>query len=200
MRPLIPLFIDQPVPVVGDQSIDPNSPFITGSGVELGDISFDAALGKTWSNGIVMVGGIVVTLPTATSESVGLDQYLLGPELLIAKVGRRGALGLLLTHQWAIAGEDSFDTSITGGQYFYTLNLKNGWQFQGSPTFSYNHEAPDGQEWTLPIAAGLTKTTILNGTPWKFGVQYWHYVKQPDALGPDFQVRFTVAPVVPLPW
>ena len=60
-----------------------------------------------------MVGGIVVTLPTATSESVGLDQYLLGPELLIAKVGRRGALGLLLTHQWAIAGEDSFDTSIT---------------------------------------------------------------------------------------
>lgn len=35
----------------------------------------------------------------------------------MAKVGARGAVGLLVTHQWGVAGEDSFDTSITGGQY-----------------------------------------------------------------------------------
>ena len=200
LRPLIPLMYNQPVPVVGDQSIGPQSPIIQSSGLELGDISFDAAIGKSYSNGMILVGGVVATLPTATSDQVGLDQYLLGPELLVAKVGSWGALGLLLTHQWDIAGEDSFDTSITGGQYFYTINLKNAWQIQGSPAFSYNHEAEDGQEWTLPLAVGLTKTTILNGKPWKFGVQYWHYVKKPDALGPDFQIRFTVTPVVPLPW
>lgn len=200
LRPLIPLMYDQPVPVVGDQSIGPQSPFITGSGLELGDISFDAAIGKSFSNGMILVGGVVATLPTATSDKVGLDQYLFGPEVLVAKVASWGALGLLLTHQWDVAGEDSFDTSVTGGQYFYTINLKNAWQIQGSPAFSYNHEAEDGQEWTLPFAIGLTKTTILNGKPWKFGVQYWHYLKQPDALGPDFQIRFTVTPVVPLPW
>ena len=200
LRPLIPVMYDQPVPVVGDQSIGPQTPFVTGSGLELGDISFDAAIGKSYSNGMILVGGMVATLPTATSDLVGLDQYLLGPEVLVAKVGAWGALGLLLTHQWDIAGEDSFDTSITGGQYFYTINLKNAWQIQGSPAFSYNHEAEDGQQWTLPMAVGLTKTTILNGKPWKFGVQYWHYLKKPDALGPDFQIRFTVTPVVPLPW
>ena len=38
---------------------------------------------------------------------------------------RGQALRLLL---WDIAGDDDFDTSITGGQYSYAFNLKNGWQ------------------------------------------------------------------------
>jgi hypothetical protein len=37
-------------------------------------------------------------------------------------------------------------------------------------------------------------------TPVKFGIQYWYYLKQAEDLGPDYQVRFTVTPVVPLPW
>ncbi len=200
LRPLIPVFLDQPVPVVGDQAIPRGNPVITGSGTELGDIGFDAAIGKTFSGGLIAVGGIVATLPTATSDAVGLDQYLLGPEVLVAKITPKFTLGLLLTHQWDIAGEDSFDTSITGGQYFYTVNLKDGWQIQGTPTFSYNHEAADGQELTFPLAIGVSKTMILGGRPWKFGLQYWHYVESPDALGPEFQVRFQVTPVVPLPW
>ena len=42
--------------------------------------------------------------------------------------------------------------------------------------------------------------TVINGRPWKFGLQYWHYVKSPDVFGPDFQIRFSVSPVVKLPW
>lgn len=37
-------------------------------------------------------------------------------------------------------------------------------------------------------------------TPWMFSLRYWHYVKQADSLGPDFQIRFSLGPVVPLPW
>ena len=50
-------------------------------------------------------------------------------------------MGILLTHQWDVAGEDDFDTSITGGQYFYNFNLGKGRQIAAGPTFSYNHEA-----------------------------------------------------------
>lgn len=200
LRPLIPVFFDQPVPVLGDQSLGPQSPFVKGSGLQLGDISFDAAVGKTLAGGIVLVGGLVATLPTATSKEVGLDQYLLGPEALIAKVTKRYSIGLLITHQWDIAGEDSFDTNVTGGQYFYTINLKDGWQIQGAPPFSYNHEAEKGEAWTLPLAAGVSKTAVIGKTPWKFGLQYWYYLKKPKALGPDFQLRLTISPVVTLPW
>jgi hypothetical protein len=191
LRPAVPIVISQDVPVIGG---------FDSKGVELGDISFDAAVGKSLPGGYVVVGGVVGTLPTATDDALGLDQWLLGPEAALAKIYEWGVLGLLVSHQWDVAGEDSFSTSITGGQYFYTFNLGNGWQISSSPTFSYNHKAPSGQGWTFPVGFGVSKTTIMNGRPWKFGLQYWQYVEQADAFGPDWQVRFTVTPVVSLPW
>ena len=194
------LFFRPAIPVILDQDVPNSQGGFTSKGVDLGDISFDAALGKSFPNGIVLVGGLVATLPTATDDSLGLDQWLLGPEAAFALLRRWGVLGILLTHQWDVAGEDDYDTSITGGQYFYAINLSDGWQINGSPTFSYNHEADSDNAWTLPLAVGMSKTSIINGRPWKFSLQYWHYVKSPDLFGPDFQIRFSVSPVVKLPW
>jgi hypothetical protein len=131
---------------------------------------------------------------------LGLDQYLLGPELLVGKKTSWGFVGGLLTHQWDVAGEDGFDTSITGGQYFYTVDLKDGWQIQATPTFSYNHEASSGNRLSFPLAIGVSKLVLLGGTPWKFSLQYWEYVESPDDFGPERQIRFQLGPVVPLPW
>jgi hypothetical protein len=192
VRPAIPVIFAQDVP-------DPRGGF-SSEGVDLGDISFDASLAKSLPGGLVVVGGVTGTLPTATEDSLGLDQWLLGPEAAVALVRPWGVVGVLVTHQWDVAGEDDYDTSITGGQYFYAFNLGEGWQINGSPTFTYNHEASGGNKWTLPLAVGASKTTIIAGRPWKFGVQYWHYVESPDAFGPDYQLRFTVSPVVKLPW
>jgi len=192
VRPQIPVIFDQPV-LVGGQNFD-------SKGTELGDISFDAAIGKSMANGVVLIGGVVGTLPTATDDALGLDQYLLGPEIAISRVFDWGVAGILVTHQWDVAGEDSFDTSITGGQYFFTYNLKDGWQISMSPTYSYNHNAASGDKLTLPVGIGLSRTMVLGGKPWKFAAQYWKYVETPDSFGPDWQIRFTVTPVVPLPW
>jgi hypothetical protein len=192
VRPAIPIIFNQDVP-------DPNGGFQS-EGVDLGDISFDASYGKSLKNGVVVIGGLVGTLPTATNDSLGRDQWLLGPEAAIALVRPWGAIGVLVTHQWDVAGEDSFDTSITGGQYFYSYNLSAGRQIAAGPAFSYNHKAESGNKWTLPLAIGVSQTMILGGRPWKFGLQYWHYVKSPDNFGPEYQLRFQVSPVVKLPW
>ncbi len=192
VRPAIPLIISQDVPNV-------NGGFDS-KGVDLGDISFDAAVAKSFPNGMVLLGGLAGTLPTATNDALGLDQWLLGPEFVVAKVQKWGVLGVLISHQWDIAGEDDFSTSITGGQYFYSINLRDGWQLIGAPTFSYNHKADSDNAWTFPLAVGVSKTTVIRGRPWKFGLQYWHYLESPDVFGPDYQIRFTVSPVVKLPW
>ncbi len=184
VRPAIPIILDQDVPNLSGE--------FDSKGTDLGDISIDAALTKSMPNGIVLVGGLVGTLPTATDDDLGLDQWLLGPEAAIAVVRKWGVAGVLLTHQWDVAGEDDFNTSITGGQYFYTYNLGGGWQINGSPTFSYNHKADSDNKFAFPLAAGFSKTTIIAGRPWKFGMQYWHYVASPDLLGPDNPIRFTV--------
>ena len=199
VRPLIPVFLDQPVPVSTGQP-GPGQSAFESIGVELGDIGFDASFGKTFPSGMVLFGGVVGTLPTASDDRLGLDQYLLGPEFVIGKGGPWGFAGLLLTHQWDVGGEDAYDTSITGGQYFFTYNLRNAWQIQMTPTFSYNHNAPDGDELTFPLGIGVSKTVVWGGKPWKLNLQYWKYIEKPDDFGPDFQIRFTATPVIPLPW
>ena len=194
------LFIRPAIPVIFSQDVPQQGGGFSSEGVDLGDIGFDFSLGKTLPGGIVLLAGLAGTLPTATNDALGLDQWLLGPEAALAKVGSWGVAGVLVSHQWDIAGEDDFDTSITGGQYFYAFNLKDGWQINGSPTFSYNHEANSGNKWTFPLGIGVSKTSIFGGRPWKFGVQYWHYIESPDNFGPDYQIRFSVSPVVKLPW
>jgi len=192
IRPAFPLIISQDVPNAGGG--------FDSKGVDLGDITFDLSLARGFPNGMVLLGGLTGTLPTATNDALGRDQWLLGPEFAIAKIQKWGVIGVLVSHQWDIAGEGSFSTSVTAGQYFYSINLGGGWQIAGSPTFSYNHKADSDNDWTLPLAIGVQKTTIIRGRPWKFGVQYWHYLESPDLFGPDWQIRFSVSPVVSLPW
>ncbi|WP_163338509.1 hypothetical protein [Desulfopila sp. IMCC35008] len=191
LRPLIPVILDQPV--LGEEGFD-------SKGVDLGDISFDAAVGKSFSSGWELIGGVVGTLPTATDDDLGLDQWLLGPELFVGRQTSWGFLGALFSHQWDVAGEDNFDTSITGGQYFYTINLPDAWQIQAQPTWSYDHEADSDNALSLPLGVGVAKTVVFGSIPWKFSLQYWYYIVSPDDFGPDYQIRFQVAPVVPLPW
>lgn len=191
VRPLVPVIFSQDVPTAdGFES----------KGVDLGDIGFDVFLAKSFAGGFVAGGGVVGTLPTATDDALGLDQWLLGPEVLVAKVSKWGVLGLLVTHQWDVAGGDGDGTSITGGQYFYAINLKDGWQINGAPVYSYNHKASSGNAWSFPIAVGVAKTTMIGGRPWKFNLQYWHYVVAPDTFGPNHQIRIGISPVVALPW
>ncbi len=44
--------------------------------------------------------------------------------------------------------------------------------------------------------ADISKTTKLNGRPWKFAVEVNYYVDQPDAYGPEWMIGLVVTPVV----
>lgn len=190
-RPLVPVFLSQPVPTV--------TGFESRAG--LGDIGFDAGVGKTFASGVIAVGGIVGSLPTATSDALGTDQFLLGPELLVGWLQRWGVIGALVTQSWRVTGGDASEpASITGGQYFYTFHLANAWQISAQPTWSYNHKAGDGNKLAFPVGIGVSKTAIAGTTPWKLSLQYWYYVAAPQQFGPRHQLRFQVAAVVPLPW
>ncbi len=194
-RPAVPIVFYRDVPLIGGG--------FENAGFNLGDITFDSAVGKTLKNGLVLIGGMVGTLPTATDDSLAGNQLRLGPEGMAAYVGKWGAVGALVSHQWDVAtfgDREDYDSSITGGQYFYAFNIKNGWQIAASPVWAYNHEASDGQKWTFPLGIGVHKTSILGGSPWKIFLEYWHYVAQPDAFGPGWQLRLSIGPVVPLPW
>jgi hypothetical protein len=211
VRPQIPLTITQPT--FGANGFEKK-------GVGLGNISADVAIGKTFPSKTVGVIGMFGSFRTASDEALRSPYTLLGPEIAVGQITNWGVVGLLVTHGWSvnkidattagsfsILGDDVFlaseageSASITSGQYFYNISLNNGWQIAGSPTYSYNHNAPEGNKFTLPIGGGAVKVVRFGNLPMKFQLQYWYYVASPDAFGPQHQIRFTLSPVVALPW
>ena len=193
VRPAIPFIASQPIPR-GDG--------FESEGSAIGDIGFDVAVGKGFTNGWLAIGGMIGSLPTATNDDLGLNRTLLGPEFLLAKIAKRWVFGILVNQSWNVTHRDdpAFDTSITGGQYFIILKLKNGWQVKTTPLYSYNRNATSGNKWSFPVGGGVSKTSILGTMPWKFEAQYWYSAVAPDAFGSRHQIRVSVSPVVPLPW
>ena len=210
VRPNIPLYFTQPT--YGANGFE-------NQGFNLGNISADIAVGKTFPSKTIGIIGAFGSFRTATNDALKSDYTLLGPELMVAQIFKWGVAGIMVNHAWSVnsldADPESFtiladdnwataaggeSASITAGQYFYVVNLKNGWQIQGAPTYSYNHKAEKGNRLTLPIGTGATKVMVFGKMPIKFNLQYWYYVAAPDAFGPQHQIRFTVSPVVALPW
>jgi hypothetical protein len=193
VRPNIPLYFTQPTYGVNG---------FENQGFGLGNISADIAVGKTFPSKTIGVLGVFGSFRTASNEALRSPYTLLGPEIAVAQIFNWGVVGLLVTQGWSVnslePGVES--ASITSGQYFYTVNLTNGWQITGSPTYSYNHKAAKGNKLTLPVGGGVNKVMVFGKMPIKFNLQYWYYVASPDAFGPQHQIRFTISPVVPLPW
>ncbi len=192
IRPAIPLILRQDIPDPdGDRGFDSKE-------VNLGDIGFDALVGKSFENSMTLLGGLVGTLPTGTG-GLSQDNWMLGPSVALATVRNWGVVGVLISHQWDIAG-DGDSTSTTGGQYFYVIHLGGGWQISASPRYSYNHNADSDNALAFPVATGIAKTSIVGGRPWRFSLQYSYYAASPDLFGPRHQIRFQAGPVVALPW
>ena len=190
-RPAIPVFFDEPVP-------EPDGDF-SSEGVDLGDIGFDLLYGRTESSGLLWGFGAVGTLPTSTSDVLGKDLWAAGPEALLGKIGKWGALIGVLSHQWDFAGSGKGDVDVTTFNYVYAFQLGGGWQFASAPAITYDHSKSD-DKLTLPLGVGLARTVFLGGRPWKFQVQYWNYVERADPFAPEHQIRLSANPVVSAPW
>ena len=205
-RPAVPVLFDQPVFEAGEGEFDDLN-------INLGDITFDLVYAgteitdKATKSGFLWGAGVAGTVPTATNNALGGDQWRFGPEVFGGIIRSWGIVGALVSNQWNLGGGDgdpgSNDQaySATTAQYFYAYGLGNGWQIAASPIITYNWKAEDNdQALALPVGAGLAKTMTLGGNNWKFQGQVQYYVEQPDAFGPEWLFKFTVTPVVNNPF
>jgi hypothetical protein len=192
LRPALPIIFDQPVFDADKGGFDKES--------GLGDISFDFVYGKTHPSGWVTLGGLFGVLPTASDDALGKDQWMLGPELVVAKINEWGVLGVLVFHSSDVAGEDDYNTNLTSIQYIYNFNLGGGYQFTSSPTITYDWEADSDQAWTVPLGVGLAKTTIRGKMPIKMQLQAFYNIEEPDAFAQDWGMKVSISPVVPNPF
>lgn len=189
VRPAIPIVFDQPVPAVGSGGLD-------WKGVTaMGDIGFDLAYGRTYKTGWLWAAGLVGTLPTATDSDVAGKQWRFGPEAVLAHMDKWGLLGIFPSHQFDVAGWGNGGYySTTSIQAFAVHTAGGGWTVGTQPILTYDWKSHD---WTIPLEAYVSKTTILGKLPVKFELQVDYYVTQPDAFGPQWLVSFNITPIVP---
>jgi len=191
-RPGIPVMFNEPVPDgMGD---------FDKVGTDLGDSPYDLLYTGTTKTGTIWGVGAVGMLPTATDDRLGKDLWGLGPEAMLGMVRKWGVVGGVLSHQWDFAGSGDGDINLTSLNYFYSFPLGEGWSVAAAPVISYNHDAPSGDELTLPLGIGVSRTTILGNRPWTFQLQYWYNAARPDTYGAEHTVRLSVLPVVSAPW
>jgi hypothetical protein len=184
-RPAIPLQLSSPFFDASDMDFDQED--------GLGDIGFDLAYGRTLKNGIVLAGGMIATVPTATSKELGSGQFSAGPEFLITKLGKKYVVGAFPNHQWDIGGWSGNTVNLTSSQLFATYLPGGGWNLGSSPSMSYDWH---NDQWTIPLNFTFGKTVIRKGRPWKLSMEINYYVEQADAFGPQWFVGFNIGPVV----
>lgn len=201
-KPLVPLLLDEPV-------FNPTRNDFDSKGVDLGDISFELAYGGTddlaygdveLESGILSLFGIFGSLPTATDDEVGSQQWRLGPEVVVGLVQKWGLVGFAAAHSWDLGGSNDEDFSTTTIEYFYAYGLGGGWQLAAGPTIEADWEADSSNTWTVPIGIGIEKTTKFGSTPWKFSLEAHYYVEQSDSFGPELLLIFQITPVIANPF
>ena len=193
VRPAVPVIFDQPVFNAATGTWD-------SADINLADIGFDAFYSGTTmqgkGRGYLSGVGLAGTLPTATDDDVGGDQWRFGPEVFGGLVRPWGVVGALASHPWDAGGSNKAKFSTTSIQYFYAYSIGNGMQIASSPLITYDWQADSDNAWTVPLGVGLSKTKIIGTTPWKFQGQIQYYAKQPDLFGPEWLFKFTVTPVI----
>jgi hypothetical protein len=202
VRPAFTLSFDQPV-------YDATGGTFEGLGTNLNDITFDTVYaGNTMKSpgiGYLWGAGIAGTVPIATDSALGGEQWRFGPELFGGVLRKWGVMGALVNNQWNLGGGDGGTGSndqpfnFMTAQYFYGITLGNGWQVLAAPVVTYDWNASSNEALSLPIGSGIAKTTKLSGTTWRFQLEVWYYVQQPDSFGSEWMVSFDVRPVIKNP-
>ncbi|WP_434567939.1 hypothetical protein [Vibrio chagasii] len=160
------------------------------------DISFDLAYAPKMEGGTIAAFGVFASLPTGSSELTA-DQFAIGPEFMYGKVSAERVIGVFPSHLYGVSGNgaDNSGTRInkTSTQLFWVELLEGGWTVGSAPTLSYDWNKDQAE---IPLNFSVSKTTVLNGRPWKFGIEANYYIEKDEKTRPDFMLSFNISPVV----
>jgi hypothetical protein len=166
----------------------------------MGDIELDLGYANQTSSGYFWAAGGTAVLRTSTDISGNRDQVLLSPDLALGKYHKEWVLGARLQHFLDVSGDTRFNTQETHVKIFFAHNLANGWQLTSNPTILYDWEADSGNEWLIPLGAGLAKVFTAGSIPFRLEMEAQYYVKSAERFGTDWLLQFTLTPVFANPW
>jgi hypothetical protein len=199
IQPVLPLPLNKDFNIVSRTVVPVMSvPTATGESLKgIADIQEQIFLSPSHSKGLIWGFGPILSLPTATVSALATGQFAAGPNAVLLAMPGKFVVGAVINQMWRIGGS-STTTPINQfySQPFINYNFKLGWSVSFAPAITANWSAPSGQQWTVPLGAGVSKITLVGKQPFNLSLQYYHNVVRPDNAGAD-QVRILVALLFP---
>ncbi|MGH7723961.1 MAG: neuromedin U [Candidatus Eiseniibacteriota bacterium] len=163
----------------------------------IGDIQLQLYFTGANPGATVLGLGPVFSFPTATNDLARSGEWAAGPGAVIVKTAGPWVLGGLANQLWSFShdgqGEKINQTTI---QPFINYNMGDGWALSTGPIITANWSAAEGEEWTVPLGAGITKTTMIGTRPTNLGIQYYNFVERPTGAAEN-QLRLVVGFLFP---
>ena len=109
--------------------------------------------------------GPVVSAPTATS-GLQTGSWAAGPTFVALAIPGSWVIGALVNNVWTFsdAGDDPEMNQFLL-QPFVNFNFGKGWAIASVPLITANWDAESGQQWTVPMGAGISRTTVFSDGP-----------------------------------
>lgn len=167
-----------------------------GSQSGLGDIQQSLFFSPRTQPGAWIWGiGPALLLPSATSQSLGVEKWAIGPTAVALKQTSTGwTYGALVNHLVSVAGDHNrADVSSTFLQPFLSRSLGAGKTVTLNLETTYDWEA--GQ-WNIPVNLSYSKVTTFGSQKmsWQMGARA--YLESPGG-GPDWGLRFGLTLLYP---
>ena len=199
IQPVMPIKVTPGVNLIARTII----PIVSVPGPELqhysgtGDIQQQLFFTPSRPGKLIWGVGPAFSLPTATADVTRTGTWAGGVDGVALLMHGPWVMGGLVSQFWPMADEGgSPETNQFVFQWFLNFNFGQGWAISSAPLNTANWDAEDGQQWTVPLGAGITKTTVFNGRPMTVGLQYSHNVKRPDSAAAT-QLRFVLSLLFP---
>ncbi len=170
-----------------------------------GDIVLLTLLGPNRNDGFVWGAGVTQIFPSASTDVLGQGQWQAGPTLLLLSLGSKHGgfgldhfnLGFLAQHWTSYAGDDDrSETNQTDIQYFINWRLNPVQLIGMTPNIRINWKADEGERLSFPIGLGTIGLFKIGRLPVRWGVEVQYYVIQPDSVGPQWNFKIFLAPII----
>jgi hypothetical protein len=176
-------------------------PLVTGgeSTSGMGDILASAFFSPAAPGKAIWGVGPVVSLPTTTDPYLGSGKWSAGPTFVILKQKGPWTYGVLWNQIWSFADATDADRPEVSQMYiqpFLSHTNKRAVTCNISSESTANWKADDGEEWTIPIIAQVSKVSSFGPFIASYGVGLGGYVESPDG-GPDWKLRATFTLLLP---
>lgn len=136
--------------------------------------------------------GPVVTVPTASGDRLGYDQW--GTGLTGVALVSEGpvVVGALFNNIWSLEGR-SFSQFLL--QTFLNYNFSRGWYVTSAPIITADWSRKD-DSWTVPVGGGFGKVQRFGKLPVNFSLQAFYNAEKPQGAG-DWSTRLQVVLMFP---